>query len=98
VTPAAAIDAAELVEAETRYRNQLASEMAAAAFERGRALGRVEAAADIKAAQHGIVRDAEMEGLRWGPGGRKHFADPRPGDYPGRGAREPEPELEAEAG
>lgn len=26
---------------------------------------------------------AELERLRWGPGGREHFADPRPGDrYP----------------
>lgn len=29
---------------------------------------------------------AEIEELRWGPGGREHFGDPRPGDYPGRGA------------
>lgn len=29
---------------------------------------------------------AELEALRWGPGGRKHFGDPRPGDYMGRGA------------
>ncbi len=28
---------------------------------------------------------AELERRRWGPGGREHFADPRPGDYPGRG-------------
>jgi len=28
---------------------------------------------------------AELERRRWGPGGRKHFGDPRPGDYPGRG-------------
>ena len=41
---------------------------------------------------------AELEERRWGPGGREHFADPRPGDYPGRTAQaeaEPEPELEA---
>jgi multidrug efflux pump subunit AcrA (membrane-fusion protein) len=98
MTPAAAIEAAELAEAETRYRNQLAREMAAAAFERGQLVGRVQAAADIKAVQHGLVLDAEMEGLRWGPGGRAHFADPRPGDFPGRAAlrqAETEPELEA---
>jgi hypothetical protein len=29
---------------------------------------------------------AELERRRWGPGGREHFGDPRPGDYPGRGA------------
>lgn len=27
---------------------------------------------------------AELEHLRYGPGGREHFGDPRPGDYPGR--------------
>ncbi len=26
---------------------------------------------------------AELEVARWGPGGRAHFADPRPGDFPG---------------
>jgi hypothetical protein len=26
---------------------------------------------------------AELERRRWGPGGREHFGDPRPGDYPG---------------
>lgn len=28
---------------------------------------------------------AELERRRWGDGGREHFGDPRPGDYPGRG-------------
>lgn len=28
---------------------------------------------------------AELELMRWGPGGRKHFGDPRPGDFPGIG-------------
>lgn len=36
---------------------------------------------------------AQLEERRWGPGGRAHFAGPRPGDYPGR---QPEPEPEAE--
>lgn len=27
----------------------------------------------------------DLERARWGPGGRAHFADPRPGDFPGRG-------------
>lgn len=27
---------------------------------------------------------AELEARRWGPGGREHFGDLRPGDYPGR--------------
>lgn len=29
---------------------------------------------------------AELERRRWGPGGREHFGDPRPGDFPGTGA------------
>ncbi len=96
MTPAEAIEAAELVEAEIRYRNQLAREMYARGHERGLAEGYVLAISDVKAVQHGIVRDAELEARRWGPGGRAHFADPRPGDFPGRAARrEPEPELEA---
>ena len=98
MTPDEAIAAAELVEAETAYRHQLAREMAdhaaAEAYERGAADGYAQAIADMKAAQHGIVRDAELETRRWGPGGRPRFADPRPGDYPGRGPRQPEPEAE----
>ena len=96
MTQAEAIEAAELAEAESRYRNELAREMAAAAFERGQLAGRVQDAADIKAVQHGLVLDAEMEARRWGPGGRAHFGDPRPGDYPGRQVPQPEPEPELE--
>ena len=73
--------------------------MAAVAFERGQLAGRVRAAADIKAVQHGLVLDAELDARRWGPGGRVHFGDARPGDFPGRAARpQPETELELEAG
>jgi hypothetical protein len=96
MTPEEAIAAAELAEAESRYRNELAREMAAAAFERGQMAGRVQAAADIKAVQHGLVLDAELDARRWGPGGRAHFADPRPGDFPGRATHQPEPEPEME--
>ena len=40
---------------------------------------------------------AELEERRWGPGGRAHFADPRPGDFPGRGTQpRPEPETQPE--
>lgn len=95
MTPAEAIEAAEVAEAETRYRNQLAREMAEAAYERGRVDGYLQAVADVKAAQHGIVRDAELETRRWGLGGREAFSDPRPGDFPGRRQPEPEPQLEA---
>jgi len=96
MTPREAIEAAELAEAETAYRLRLAREMAAAAYERGLNDGYVRAIQDVKAVQHGIVRDAELEAARWGPGGREHFADPRPGDFRGRGARQPEPEPELE--
>jgi hypothetical protein len=94
MTPAEAIEAAELAEADTRYRIQLAREMYALGHEQGLAEGYARAVSDVKAVQHGIVRDAELEARRWGPGGRAHFADPRPGDFPGRAAGA-EPELEA---
>jgi hypothetical protein len=98
VTPAEAIAAAELAEAETRYRLQMAREMAEAGYDRGQVAGYLQAVADVKAVQHGLVADAELEARRWGPGGRAHFADARPGDYPGRvpSPRQPEPEPEIE--
>jgi hypothetical protein len=33
----------------------------------------------------------ELEARRWGPGGREHFADPGPGDFPGRTPPAPKP-------
>ncbi len=32
----------------------------------------------------GGVTHSELELRRWGPGGREHFGDPRPGDYRGQ--------------
>lgn len=106
MTPREAIEAAELVEAETRYRLRFAREVrdvtAAQEYERGAAEGYMRAIADLKAFQHAEVRDAELDARRWGPGGRAHFGDPRPSDFPGRVPAqrhpEPEPELELEAG
>jgi hypothetical protein len=100
VTPAEAIEAAELAGAETAYRLQFAREMAEAAYQHGHTDGYLQAVADFKAFQHGLVRDVELETERWGPAGREHFGDPRPGDYPGRvpAPRQPEPEPELEAG
>ena len=97
MTPAEAIEAAELAEAEIRYRNQLAREAGRGReYERGQVDGYLAgASADVKAVQHGLVLDAQLEAMRYGPGGRAHFADPRPGDFPGRTEPEPEPELEA---
>ncbi len=104
MTPHEAIEAADLAQAETRYRLQFAREIrevtAVREFDRGYTEGYLRAVADCKAAQQGIVRDAALEEVRWGPGGREHFGDPRPGDYPGRvpppRAPEPEPEPELE--
>lgn len=94
MTPAEAIAAADLIEAETAYRNQLVREMYQ--------LGRHHAEAEQAEAWHQFaarvahgIPFADLEERRWGPGGREHFADPRPGDYPGR--KQPEPELEASA-
>ena len=119
MTPAEAIEAAELAEAETRYRLQLAREM----YQLGLARGRAEHVAEAEAARiaarevldpemvdtinrNAAAEHARIQEARWGPGGRAHFADPRPGDFRGRGRaaierepeREPERELEAEAG
>ena len=99
MTPDRAIEAAELAEAETRYRLQLAREM----YEAGRR--DAEAAAALR--YDGLTREADealaaVNDRRWGPGGRAHFADPRPGDFPGlaahrdAGAGQPEPEPEPE--
>ena len=44
----------------------------------------------------GSPDQAELEERRWGPGGRARFADPRPGDFPGRAQPQPEPEAEPE--
>ena len=100
MTPQEAIDAAELAETETAYRLRFAREtaerVAAAEYERGQVDGYLRAVADFKAFQHAEVADAELEARRWGPGGRQHFAVPRPGDFPGRAQPEPEPEPEWE--
>jgi hypothetical protein len=97
MTPREAIDAAELAELETRYRHQAAREFGQARFNAGREAGRREAAQELhrawKQAAEALDRPslAEIEVRRWGPGGRRHFADPRPGDFPGL-------QTEAEAG
>ena len=97
MTPAEAIEAAELAELETRYRLQVGREM----YEAGRRDAEADMAARWAEITRPVVRGtshAELEERRWGPGGREHFADARPGDFPGRGVRQPEPEPELEAG
>jgi hypothetical protein len=65
-----------------------------AAYEAGRA----EADGDIAAGllgqnqEHRAHLAAAQERAAYGPGGREHFADPRPGDFPGR-AKEPQREA-----
>jgi hypothetical protein len=73
-------------------RRLLNSERAAyvAGYADGRADERVEADRAWAAQPLQRVSDraelAELEQLRWGPGGREHFGAPRPGDYPGQEA------------
>lgn len=100
---AAAIAEAGHAEAETRYRLQLAREMYQAGHQAGFEAGYRQADADMAARWDQIARPvvrgishAELEERRWGPGGRAHVADPRPGDFPGRGATpHAEPDMEA---
>jgi hypothetical protein len=105
---AAAIAEANDAAAETAYRNQLGREMYergravgrtehVAAADAAQAAAREEPDPVLLARLDRLAQDAHaaIEERRWGPGGREHFADPRPGDFPGRGAR---PEREAEAG
>ncbi len=111
---AAAIEEAERIEAETRYRLRMARD----AFQAGMAFGAARVREALLQEQAETQRQlaeqltpvlmsptlAELETRRWGPGGRAHFGDPRPGDFPGRGSqahtgiRETEPEREAQAG
>ena len=99
MTPAEAIEAAELAEAESRYRNQIGRLM----YEAGKRSAEADMAARWDEIARAAIRGpshAELEERRWGPGGRAHFADPRPGDFPGRQPKsqpgpEAEPELEA---
>ena len=98
MNPDEAIQAVELAETETAYRYQLARQM----YQAGRRDAEAEMAqrwAQIaRPAAHGISH-ADLEQRRWGPGGRAHFADPRPGDFPGRAAKpQPGTEREMEAG
>jgi hypothetical protein len=95
MTPAEAIEAAELAEAETACRVQLCRDMYQAGYRQAEADMAVRWHEIAAAATQGPAH-ADLEAERWGPGGREHFGDPRPGDYPGRAVRrEPEPELEA---
>jgi hypothetical protein len=107
IEAAQAIEAAGAIEAETRYRHQFAREAYQAGRADGYRAGYAQADADQAARWNQAARSAiggpshaELEQRRWGPGGRARFADPRPGDFPGRDAQpqaEPETEPEMEA-
>ena len=65
-----------------------------AGLEHGYATGYADAEADMARRWDEIARPvasgppfAELEERRWGPEGREHFGDPRPGDFPGRGVK-----------
>lgn len=49
--------------------------------------GLLDGAGVRKRAEHDLVAFARLELARWGPGGREHFGDPRPGDFTGRALR-----------
>ncbi len=78
-------------ETEVAYRRQLCREVARDAWRRGYRAGYERGARVMEATWPAIVAPviasrpdhAELELRRWGPGGREHFGDPRPGDYPG---------------
>jgi hypothetical protein len=53
---------------------------AAGEFAAHEAAGYARAIADVKAAQHGAVRDLRQHLVTW-DGLRTRFGDPRPGDY-----------------
>jgi hypothetical protein len=48
--------------------------------------GLIDGALVRKRAQHELVEMARIDAAQWGPAGREHFGDPRPGDYPGGAA------------
>lgn len=108
MTPDDALRHADEIEAETRYRDQLARESFDAGVRYGYQRGVEAARGELSAGHAAWWRDrgqrlvdepshAELEEIRWGPGGREHYGDPRPGDYPGRQAQpEPEPDPEME--
>ena len=107
MTPDEAIERAGEIEAETAYRSQIARESFEAGAQYGYKRG-VEAARGELSAGHAAwwrghgqrlidePSHAELEERRWGPGGREHFGDPRPGDFPGTGRTAAEAEADTE--
>jgi hypothetical protein len=81
VTPDPDARRSELAWYEAGLRDGIEIGMRLEAKERDRLWNRI--AAPIA---HGGPSHAELETRRWGPGGRRRFAEPRPGDFIGRGA------------
>lgn len=54
-----------------------------AGYERAHADRDQDWSAFAKPVARELARSVGLMERRWGPGGREHFADPRPGDYPG---------------
>jgi hypothetical protein len=100
----AGISVAELAdlidpEAEVMYRVEHARQAYERGFADGRRAGYEQRFREMERAWHAVADPiarggptfAELEARRWGPGGRAHFGDPRPGDYVPPRAREATP-------
>ena len=87
------LDHADLIVRGLEIRLASQRESYATGYGRGFRDGYERAAAELEDAwrevadrvARGGLPHAELESRRWGPGGRERFADPRPGDYCGRG-------------
>jgi hypothetical protein len=75
---------ADEITAETSCGIQFAREARHAGFEVGRRFAFAEMARAWAHAAKAVTEPVDE--WRWGPGGRAHFADPRPGNFPGRNA------------
>ena len=91
MTPAELLALSDERDLARRLRHGFWAEGYRAGRERGWREGYEQARAEQEADWHEIASPvarggpshAELERRRYGPGGRKHFADPRPGDYLG---------------
>lgn len=92
-TVAAVFDRADLIVRRMRATLDWLSWHGRAEYDRGYRDGYERAAADLERARREFARPTarllaggvDLLERRWGPGGRRRFGDPRPGDFPGRG-------------
>ena len=80
---AAAIAEAERIEREQAAAAGLANWHARGEFERGYQQALADQRAEAEEIARQLAADVGLMERRWGPGGREHFGDPRPGDFPG---------------